>query len=224
MSIKNNWNKIKDEIANIAGRNVEILAVTKRRSVEEIRQTISAGASLLGENRVDEAREKFVQKGLLKEFPEIKLHFIGHLQRRKVRDVVEFFDCIQSVESEKLAVEIDKRCAAINKKIDVLIEVNVSGEEQKHGISPAQTEKLAIKILSLQNLNLKGLMTMAPYTSDEQILRATFSGLRRLKEDLSKKFGGDFFKILSMGMSNDYIIAVEEGSTMVRIGTAVFED
>jgi len=222
MSIKNNWFAINERVAAITDREVTVLAVTKRHSVEEIREVIAAGARFIGENRVDEACDKFVTQGLLDNFPNIRLHFIGHLQRRKVKDAVKFFDCIQSVESEKLAIEIDKRCAAIDKKMDVLIEVNVSGESQKFGVAPEDAAALAEKIIQLENLNLKGLMTMAPFTDNEKILRSTFSGLRILSEKLAFDFGKNYFQTLSMGMSNDFEIAVEEGSTMIRVGTALF--
>jgi pyridoxal phosphate enzyme (YggS family) len=222
MSIQKNWKKINDDIAEITDRDVTVMAVTKKNSPEDIREIISAGAVCIGENRVDAARKKFIDDGLYDEFPEIELHMIGHLQTRKVKDAVKIFDCIQSVESEKTAHEINKRCAALNKKIDVLIEVNVSGEIQKAGVSPFDTPQFVECILHLENLNLKGLMTMAPFTDNESVIRSTFSGLRELRDVLSKKFGADFFQTLSMGMSNDYKIAVEEGSTMVRIGTALF--
>jgi len=128
MSIQNNFGKINNSIAGITTRNVTVVAVTKKHSPEEIQKVISAGAVILGENRVDEAQTKFIDEGLRNEFPEIKLHMIGHLQTRKVRDAVNIFDCIQSVESEKLAREIDKRCEAVNKKIDILIEINVAAK------------------------------------------------------------------------------------------------
>ena len=223
MSIQENWKKINDDIAEITDRDVTVMAVTKKNSPEDIREIISAGAVCIGENRVDAARKKFIDDGLYDEFPEIELHMIGHLQTRKVKDAVKIFDYIQSVESEKTAHEINKRCAAINKKINVLIEVNVSGEIQKAGVAPLDTPQFVECILHLENLNLKGLMTMAPFTDDDSVIRSTFSGLRELRDVLSKKFGADFFQTLSMGMSNDYKIAVEEGSTMVRIGTALFE-
>ncbi|MCK5851394.1 YggS family pyridoxal phosphate-dependent enzyme [bacterium] len=223
MSIQNNFGKINNSIAGITTRNVTVVAVTKKHSPEEIKKVISAGAVILGENRVDEAQIKFVDGGLRNEFPEIKLHMIGHLQSRKVRNAVEIFDCIQSVESEKLAREINKRCKAVNKKIDVLIEINVSGEIQKFGVQPNDAPLLIKNLLELENLNLKGLMTMAPFTADESIIRSAFSGLRKLSVSLSQQFGAEFFQVLSMGMSNDYKIAVDEGSTMVRIGTALFE-
>ena len=223
MSIQNNFGKINSCIAGITTRNVTLVTVTKKHSPEEIRYAISAGAVILGENRVDEAQTKFIDEGLRNEFPEIKLHMIGHLQTRKVRDAVKIFDCIQSVESEKLAREIDKRCKTVNKKIDILIEINVSGEIQKFGVQPDDAPLLIKNLLQLENVNLKGLMTMAPFTDNESIIRSTFSGLRKLRDSLSHQFGAEFFQILSMGMSNDYKIAVEEGSTMVRIGTALFE-
>ncbi len=222
MSIRENWEKINNDIAKITDRNVTLMAVTKKNSPEDIREIISAGAICIGENRVDVAKRKFIDEGLYNEFPQIELHMIGHLQTRKVREAVKIFDCIQSVESEKTAHEINKRCAVLNKKIDVLIEVNVSGEIQKAGIQPACAPQFVENILRLENLNLKGLMTMAPFTDNESIIRLTFSGLRELRDSLSQKFGANFFQTLSMGMSNDYKIAVEEGSTMVRIGTALF--
>ena len=223
MSIQNNLGYINNSIAGITTRNVTVVAVTKKHSPEEIRRAISAGAVILGENRVDEAQTKFIDEGLQNEFPEVKLHMIGHLQTRKVRDAVNIFDCIQSVESEKLAREIDKRCKTVNKKIDILIEINVSGEIQKFGVQPDDAPLLIKNLLQLENVNLKGLMTMAPFTTDDSIIRSVFSGLRKLSDSLSQQFGSEFFQILSMGMSNDYKIAVEEGSTMVRIGTALFE-
>ncbi len=223
MSIQNNLGYINNSIEGITTRNVTVVAVTKKHSPEEIRRAISAGAVILGENRVDEAQTKFIDEGLQNEFPEVKLHMIGHLQTRKVRDAVNIFDCIQSVESEKLAREIDKRCKTVNKKIDILIEINVSGEIQKFGVQPDDAPLLIKNLLQLENVNLKGLMTMAPFTTDDSIIRSAFSGLRKLSDSLSQQFGSEFFQILSMGMSNDYKIAVEEGSTMVRIGTALFE-
>ncbi len=224
MSIQNNLGYINNSIAGITTRNVTVVAVTKKHSPEEIRRAISAGAVILGENRVDEAQTKFIDEGLQNEFPEVKLHMIGHLQTRKVRDAVNIFDCIQSVESEKLAREIDKRCKTVNKKIDILIEINVSGEIQKFGVQPDDAPLLIKNLLQLENVNLKGLMTMAPFTTDDSIIRSAFSGLRKLSDSLSQQFGSEFFQILSMGMSNDYKIAVEEGSTMVRIGTALFAE
>jgi len=223
MSIQENWDKINADITAISSRDVAVMAVTKNHSPNNIREVVSAGAVLLGENRVDVARKKFIDEGLRDEFPSVKLHMIGHLQTKKVKDAVKIFDCIQSVESVKTAREINKRCNTINKKIDILIEVNVSGELQKFGVPVDKTLVFVEEIFQLENLNLKGLMTMAPFTDNEAVVRSTFKGLRELRDILSQKFGDTFFQTLSMGMSNDYKIAVEEGSTMVRIGTALFK-
>jgi len=223
MSIQENWDKINADIAAISSRDVTVMAVTKNNSLNDIREVVSAGAVFLGENRVDVARNKFIDEGLRDEFPNVKLHMIGHLQTKKVKDAVKIFDCIQSVESVKTAREINKRCNTINKKNDILIEVNVSGELQKFGVPVDKSFAFVEEILQLENLNLKGLMTMAPFTDNEAIVRSTFKGLRELRDILSQKFGDTFFQTLSMGMSNDYKIAVEEGSTMVRIGTALFK-
>jgi pyridoxal phosphate enzyme (YggS family) len=119
-------------------------------------------------------------------------------------------------------VEIDKRCQPLNKIMDILLEVNVSGESQKYGITPSEADSIVSKIIALPRLRLRGLMTMAPFTDDQAILRETFSGLRRLRDRLADEYGRDYFTELSMGMTNDYTIAVKEGSTMVRIGTALF--
>ncbi len=212
-----------DAIARHSNREVAIVAVTKTRGPDEVRAVVEAGATILGENRVEEARAKFIDGGLRDELPGVALHMIGHLQSRKAKIAVEFFDCVQSVDSAKLARELDKRCARLDKVMDVLIEVNVSGEEQKYGVKTDAAAALAEEILALPNLRLKGLMTMAPFTQDEAILRATFKGLRDLRDSLAEKYGADKFTLLSMGMTSDYTIAVEEGSTMVRIGTALFE-
>ena len=224
MSIAENWHKIQTVIAACASQPVQVVAVTKTRSPDDIRKVIAAGAAVLGENRVEEARTKFLDRGLLKEFPHVSLHMIGHLQTRKVRDAVELFNCIQSLDSVKLAREINARCDPISKIMEVMIEVNVSGEKQKYGISPADTPNLVREVLSLPHLRLTGLMTMAPYTDDQTMLRKTFGGLLNLKNSLSAGLGADHFTILSMGMSNDYRIAIEEGSTMLRIGSAIFEE
>ena len=223
MSILQNWENINSKIAEITDQIVTVMAVTKKRSPDEIREIIAAGASVLGENRVDEAQMKFIDGGLRNEFPDVKLHMIGHLQTRKVKAAVKIFDCIQSVESEKLAREIDKQCALTSKKIDIFIEINVSGEKQKYGLTSDAASQLVENILLLENVNLKGLMTMAPFTDNESTLRQTFSGLRELRDNLSKQFCADYFQTLSMGMSNDYKTAVEEGSTMVRLGTVLFK-
>ena len=224
MSIKDNWDRIQQTLTGITCRQLTVVAVTKKRSEDEIRSVIAAGATVLGENRVDEARTKFIDNGLRSEFPHVALHMIGHLQSRKARHAVEFFDCIQSVDSCKLAREIDSRCRPLEKVMDIMLEVNVSGETQKHGFSPAEMPESVNDILQLPNIRLTGLMTMAPYTVDTDVICSTFAGLRELRNVLSLRYGEEHFTCLSMGMTNDYTIAVEEGSTMVRIGTALFSE
>jgi pyridoxal phosphate enzyme (YggS family) len=223
MSIRENWDGIQQTIAGITGQPVTVVAVTKLRSPAEIREVIAAGATVLGENRVEEAYTKFIEEGLRAEYPGVALHMIGHLQSRKARVAVELFDCIQSVDSLKLAVEIDKRCQPLNKTMDIMLEVNVSGESQKYGLHLSEAGSIISKVIELPRLRLKGLMTMAPFTDDEAVLRETFSGLRLLRDQLAHEYGRDYFTELSMGMTNDYTIAVEEGSSMVRIGTALFK-
>ena len=223
MRVQDNWSRVQETIARHGRCAVTVVAVTKGRPVEDVRTVVAAGATVLGENRVEEVIGKYQTGGLRAEIPGVQLHMIGHLQSRKVRDAVTLFDCIQSVDSAKLAREIEKRCSEAGRAtIDVLIEINVSGEEQKCGVRPAGAEELVREVLALPHLKLRGLMTMAPYTEDEAIVRAAFSGLRVLAERLGVLFGPEHFAVLSMGMSHDYPIACEEGSTMIRIGTALF--
>jgi hypothetical protein len=214
--------KITESISQLTNRNVQVIAVTKHRAVEEIREVILSGAQVVGENRVEEAFEKFISLGLKNEFPEVSLHMIGHLQTRKVKKAVQIFDCIQSLDSLKLARKINSACGDIGKVMDVFIETNISGEKQKYGVGIEAVEETVEEIIKLPNICLRGLMTMAPFTHDKKILRKTFGGLRNLSEKLSNKFGEEYFQILSMGMSNDYKVAIEEGANMVRIGTAIF--
>ncbi len=214
--------EIVESVSQITNRKVQVVAVTKHRSLEVTREVILAGAQVVGENRIEEAFEKFIVQGLKNEFPKVLINMIGHLQSRKVKKAVEIFDCVQSVDSLKIARKIDSACGEIGKTMDVLIEVNISGEEQKYGIKIDVVDKIVEEIIKLPNIRLKGLMAMAPYTSDEKIQRKTFAGLRKLSEKLGEKFGGDYFQVLSMGMSNDYKVAIDEGANMVRIGTALY--
>jgi pyridoxal phosphate enzyme (YggS family) len=222
MSITQRWHDLRREIQSLSPRPIEVCAVTKTRPAEDIREIVAAGARVLGENRVEEAIRKFQSGGLKTELPGTALHMIGHLQTRKVRDAVALFDCIQSVDSTKLAREISKRCEAAERVMDVLIEVNVSGEEQKYGVQVTDAAQLVEYAQSLPAVRLQGLMTMAPYTDDEQVLRATFRGLRELRDGLVTQHGEACFTVLSMGMTNDYRIALEEGSTMLRLGSYLF--
>ncbi len=152
-----------------------------------------------------------------------KWHLIGHLQTNKVKYIIDKVDLIHSVESISLAEEINKRAEKIGKVQKVLLEVNVSGEESKFGISPENIMGFCEKIAEFKNIRVSGLMTVAPFTEDEKILRKVFSDLRKISLDISTKFYDTIYmEELSMGMTNDYEIAIEEGATMVRVGTGIF--
>ena len=224
MSIRDNWDRIQQTLTGITCSQITVVAVTKKRSVDEIRSVIAAGAVVLGENRIEEAQAKFIENGLRAEYPHVALHMIGHLQSRKARLAVEIFDCIQSVDSIKLAREIDSRCRSLDTVMDIMLEVNVSGETQKYGFTPDEIQAAVSEILQLHHVRLKGLMTMAPFTDDTDVIRRTFAGLHKLNNDLANSYGREYFTCVSMGMSHDYTIALEEGSTMLRIGTALFSE
>ena len=198
---------------------VSLIAVTKTQSPEVIRQAFAAGLSIVGENRVQEAMEK---SALLAGLP-LTWHLIGHLQTNKVKQAVQLFSLIHSVDSSRLATEINRCALNIGKVQDVLLEVNVAGEDAKSGVTPEQAEELAAFIDSLPNLRLCGMMTVAPLFDDPELTRPIFRTLREMFDKLKEKaLHPDSFRWLSMGMTHDYRVAVEEGSTMVRIGTGLF--
>jgi PLP dependent protein len=203
-----------DEAARRAGRDpsrVRLLAATKNRTKEEVAAALSAGVDLVGENRVQE----FLSK--VDEVEGAEWHFIGHLQRNKVKYIVGQVALIHSVDSVSLAEELDRRSRGVGRGADVLLQVNVSGEESKQGFSVGELEEALRLISDLESVNVKGLSTMAPHEDAEKV-RTVFRAVRELSEGL-----GLDSPELSMGMTNDYEVAVEEGSTIVRIGTAIFE-
>ena len=204
---------------SIGNDEVVLIAVTKTQSVPVIREAVAAGLSVVGENRVQEAVEKAAQLTDLS----LEWHLIGHLQTNKVKQAVALFSLIHSVDSERLACEID-RCARLAGKVQkVLIQVNVAGEESKSGISPSQAEDLALLMDSLPNLRLCGVMTIAPLVEDAELTRPVFREMRILFEQLRQKvLRPEEFRWLSMGMTHDYRIAVSEGANMIRIGTGLF--
>ncbi len=193
--------------------NADILAASKGRSIEEIHQAIEAGIVLFGENYVQEAGRKF---NSLQE--KIELHLIGHLQSNKVKAAAKIFDMIQTVDSDKIALLIDAECRKIGKVMPVLIEVNIGREKNKTGCMPEDVFSLAEKIHSLKNLRLRGIMVMGPAVEAEK-LRPFYREGKRIFDSLKEKYG---IAILSMGMSDSYEIAIEEGATMVRIGRVIF--
>lgn len=194
---------------------VKIIGATKGVDIERIKIAYENGIKIFGENRVQEAEKKILI------FNEPEWHMIGHLQTNKVKKTLNLFDMIQSVDSVKLAEEINRRAHKMNKKIKVLIEVNTSGEETKYGFKREELLKEFEKILSLKNLDIKGLFTIGPYPADERKSRKSFSKLRELRDKLETEYNLKL-KELSMGMSEDFIYALKEGATMIRLGRIIF--
>lgn len=198
--------------------SVKLLAVTKTVSPPVIEQAINAGLTAFGENYVQEAKEKIA---LMEK--RVQWHMIGHLQTNKAKYAVNLFDYIHSVDRLELAGEINKRAGLINRKINILIEVNVSGEKTKNGIPAAQAADLIKDVSGLDNILVKGLMTMAPYSTHPENSRPYFSALRNIRSKIILEgIPGIQMEELSMGMTDDFEIAIEEGATIVRIGRAIF--
>ena len=204
---------------NSCGRSrseITLVAVSKTQPIELIEQAYNFGIRDFGENKAQEFKNKsstFEQ--------ELNWHFIGHLQTNKVKYVIESAALIHSVDSIKVAQEIEKRAAKINKIQKLLLEVNTSGEDSKMGIGQYENVlELASYCKNSDSLDLTGLMTMAPYTADENVIRECFAGLRKTKENLNSE--GFNLKDLSMGMTNDFELAIEEGATILRVGSAIF--
>ncbi|MGM5482729.1 MAG: YggS family pyridoxal phosphate-dependent enzyme [Nanobdellota archaeon] len=214
MTIQENIQNIRNDIkkeALKAKRNpeeIKLIAVTKTATIEEMKEASKHNIAIFAENRVQMAEDKFTK------FPELEKHMIGHLQTNKVKRAVEIFDVIQSVDSLKLAKEINKRANAINKIMKIMIQVNIAGEEQKYGMPLSEAKEFYKKILGLVNLKVSGIMTIAPLIEPEKV-RKYFRETKNLAEKLN-------LKEISMGMTNDYKIAIQEGATMVRIGRKIF--
>src|SRR3989338_1965809 len=195
--------------------SVSLVLATKGRTAAEINEAIGAGATIIGENYVQEAKRKapFIRG-------KAELHLIGHLQKNKVRRALKVFDMVQTVDSLALAQEISRHA---EKPYPILIQVNVGGERQKHGCTPDETAGLVGKISALPNIRVRGLMAMAPHFDDPEGTRPYFTEMNRLFEGIKAKgLPNVSMDILSLGMSDDYKVAVEEGSTMVRLGSAIF--
>src|SRR5262245_926726 len=211
-----------DRAVQASGRrkgSVRLVAATKTVPVERIREAISAGLRFAGENRLQEALPKIQA---LQDQP-IRWHFIGQLQRRKVRGVVGVFDLIHSVDTLDLAVEIDRRAGASGVQQDVLLEVNVAGEMTKAGFAPEELQAVLSQVAGLAHIRVKGLMTIPPPVSMMEEARPYFRRVRELADELCQaQMPGVSMEELSMGMSHDYMVAIEEGATIVRIGTAIF--
>jgi pyridoxal phosphate enzyme (YggS family) len=197
---------------------VELVAAAKTRSAEEVLEAIQAGVKNIGENYVQEAEKVCAIVG-----NKVSWHFIGHLQKNKVKKAVCLCDMIETVDSVEMAKEIDKRCSQIGKTMPVLIEVNSGREEQKSGVLPEDTERLVREISELQNIKMMGLMTMGPLSGDPEDARPYFVETKKIFDQVRKlDLPKVEMKYLSMGMTNSYKIALEEGANIVRIGTAIF--
>ncbi|HAJ32334.1 MAG TPA: YggS family pyridoxal phosphate-dependent enzyme [Candidatus Atribacteria bacterium] len=223
-TIKNNLEIINKKIKKAAlkvNRNTEeikLVAVTKTATIKQIEEAINVGVKIIGENKVQEAKEKYQILTA-----DIEWHLVGHLQTNKAKYAVEIFDCIHSVDSIKLAQEIDKRSLQFGKIMDVLVEVNVSGEETKYGIKPGEVEPFLKEISEFPRIRVRGLMTIAPIVEDKEEVRPYFRKLRELSKEIkSKNIENVKMDYLSMGMTEDFEIAIEEGANMVRIGRGIF--
>jgi hypothetical protein len=197
---------------------VELVAAAKGRTPEEILQAVQAGVKIVGENYVQEALAAYQVIG-----SQVKWHFIGHLQRNKVKKAIEIFDMIETLDSLPLAEEIEKRCRQKEKIMPVLVEVNSGREPQKYGVLPEDVENFVRQLSSFSHLRVLGLMTMGPALGDPEEARPYFQETRRLFEQLkSLSLPQVEMKYLSMGMSNSYQVAIEEGANLVRLGTKLF--
>lgn len=224
IEISRNIELVNDQIAEAAlncGRSasdIKLMAVSKTKPVEDIISAYEAGQRLFGENRIQEAAEKFSKLP-----DDAEMHMIGHLQSNKAKTAAECASCVQSIDKLATASELNKRALSINRKLDILVEINTSGELSKSGY---QSFNLFLKDLPeymrLENLRLRGLMTIAPFTEDETMIHRSFASLYSNFCKLQNEIDSHIIDTLSMGMSSDYRIAVEEGSTLIRVGTAIF--
>lgn len=222
--IANNIKRINEEISEICiqcGRkpsDVTLIAVSKTKPVSAIEDALKTGTLDFGENKVQELCSKYdvLPKN-------IRWHLIGHLQRNKVKYIAGKTVLIHSVDSLRLAEKIDEEFAKVNMSADILIEVNVAGEDTKFGVHIEDTENLVRAVSKLSHVNIRGLMTIAPYTHNPEENRVYFSKLRQLSVDINQKnINNVCMDVLSMGMSGDYRVAIEEGATLIRVGTSIF--
>lgn len=215
---------VREEIAESArqgGRNPEeirLMGVTKNHEAEAVKVAIAGGLTLFGENRVQEAAEKYATLS-----GDYELHLIGHLQRNKAKRVPGLFSWVQSIDAVRTVHALDRACLEAGREVSVLLEVNISGEEQKYGVSSDdEIEQILDALEESEMLRCRGLMGIAPWVAEERRIRTAFAGLRERYERFQERRKELSFDTLSMGMSGDFKIAIEEGSTLVRIGTAIF--
>lgn len=225
MSIKENIEHINDEIKNVCNvcnrdkEEVTLMAVTKTVDVDEVLEAINCGITDIGENKPQELARKYEVIG-----NKVKWHLIGSLQTNKVKYIIDKVDMIHSLDREALCEEIQKRAEKINKVIDCLVQVNISKEETKHGIYKEDVvDFISMVSKKYKNIRIKGLMTMAPFTDDKDVVIEVFKDLKNLSEEIKELgFIDVSMEQLSMGMSHDYKIAIKEGATIIRVGTSIF--
>ncbi|MDR1832440.1 MAG: YggS family pyridoxal phosphate-dependent enzyme [Fusobacteriaceae bacterium] len=220
---KDSIREIAEDIAKYSPkpREVRLVAVSKYVGPETMAEAVAEGITIFGENRAQSFRDKkawFDEKGI----KDVSWHFIGNLQKNKVRYIVADAALIHSVNRLDIAAEIDRQAAGIGRVVDVLLEVNVSGEQSKEGYSPEILKKELDRLTKLKNIHIIGLMTMAPLTEHEATIRKCFGGLRELEAELNESTFHGQLRELSMGMTNDYKIALSEGATLIRIGSKLF--
>jgi pyridoxal phosphate enzyme (YggS family) len=221
--VRENIVRIKERIISACFRvnrdpsGIKIVAVSKGRGVLDIKEALASGLVDIGENRIQETLDKFNKLKAEVSGPEIQWHMIGHLQKNKVKDAVGIFQLIHSVDSLVLAEEINKRAAKINKIQDILLEVKTSPETTKSGLGPDKVKEAIGEISRLKNINIKGLMTIAPLVNHPEEARSYFKKLRELRESMNAAY------ILSMGMTDDFEVAIEEGADIIRIGRGIFQ-
>jgi pyridoxal phosphate enzyme (YggS family) len=221
-----NLHSVRGRIADAASRSgrkpdeVRLMAVTKTFPLEYIEVARAAGLRLFGENRVQEAQSKYQS---LVDDPQLELHLIGHLQRNKAKTAASVFRCVQSIDKLSTAEALDRHCEERGRKMDVLLELNTSGEETKFGFAAAeQLWEACGRIAGLGSLRVRGVMTVGPFTTDRGRMRRAFASLRQCLEELRSRYRELPLDVLSMGMSGDFELAIEEGATMVRLGTVLF--
>lgn len=211
MSVKNQISIINDEIKDKA----ELIAVSKTRSIEEIIEAYDQGQKKFGENRVNELAEKY--DNLPKD---IEWHMIGHLQKNKVKYISKFISLIHSLDRLSLAKEIDKNAKKENRSIDCLIQIKISNDESKYGLNPKLLDSFYIDLKQFENINIVGLMAMATFTKDQNLIDQEFREMESLFKKMKTIYSN--FKILSIGMSDDYLLAISNGSNMIRVGSKIF--
>jgi len=226
VNIKDNVESVRERISKAQQQSdnkapIKIVAITKTHPATIIKEVIRAGLDTIGENRIQEAEIKFLEVASI--LPSINKRLVGHLQSNKINKALNLFDTIDSVDSKNLASKIGNKAISLNRTIPILLEINTSGENAKFGFNPYNIDEM-LACFEMAGLELQGLMTVGPLTSDEKRIRESFITLRELQNSIINQVSDNVEKFteLSMGMSGDFVIAVEEGATMVRLGTALF--